>query len=161
VALVAASLTASLTRVFSSPSEQGGVKAQEIALAYQTYALTAMAGVLLPVFVGVEGQAMASRLIPVMQRSTNSPSDFANALADGVEAFWLLPPVPFSGGPAAGVVTGFPGKQVLVGALVGALSSPSSDGASVASRVATALDAGTRTVIVTFAPPPGSTVTLV
>ncbi len=161
MALVSASLTASLTQVFSSASDQGAVKAQEIAQAYQTYALPAMAGVLLPIFVGVEGQALAAKLIPVMQQSTDSPSDLANALADGVEAFWLLPPVPFAAGPVAGVVTSFPGKGALAGALVAALSSPSQDGASVASGVASALDAGTRTVIVTFAPPPGSTAPLV
>lgn len=161
MALVSASLTGSLTQVFANASDQGAVKAQEIAQAYQTYALSAMAGVLLPTFVGVEGQALAAKLIPVMQQSTESPSDFANALADGVEAFWLLPPVPFTGPAVAGVVTSFPGKGALVGALVAALSSPSQDGASVAARVAAALDTGTRTVIVTFAPPPGSTAPLV
>lgn len=158
--LIPATLTASLAAVLGGPSLSGAQKAQEFGTAYQTYALTATAGVLLPIYVGIEGRAMAARLTPVLGTQQQSPYEFARALAGGVEAFWLLPPVPFLGGVAAGSVTAFIGKAALVAAVAGILSSPTLRHEPVAAQLASALDVATRTVTVTFAPPPGSTVTL-
>lgn len=158
--LIPGTLSASLVAVLGAPSQNAAQKAQEWAAAYQGYALTATAGVLLPIYVGIEGQALAARLAPVFGTRQQSPYEFARALAGGVEAFWLLPPVPFSGGVAAGLVSAFPGKAALISAVVSILSAPNQRHEPVAGQLAAALDAATRTVTVTFAPPPGSTVTL-
>lgn len=158
--LIPAGLAASLMRVLGTPSMVGAEKAQEWGRAYQNYALTATAGVLLPVYLGIESQAMAARMSSVMGIQHSSPYDFASVLASGVEAFWLLPPVLFTGGVAVGAVTSFPGKLALVSAVVGVLTGPKSRHEPVAIRLANVIDAATRTVIVTFAPPPGSTTTL-
>lgn len=160
MALVSSLLAANLTRVFSIPAVNGAQKAIELSYAYQTYSATAMAGVLLPVFVGIEATVMAGRIIPAMSNANGTAVQMANAIASGVESFWLLPPVPFALGPVAGVVTSFPGKGVLVGQLTSIFSTTTDQAVSVAQRVAQALDVATRTVIVTFAPPPGSTAPL-
>ena len=160
MALILPTLTGRLTSVLSSPSDQGAAKAQEWAQAYNTYAITAQAGALLPTFVGVEAQAIASQLLSVMSNPNGSAAQFANALAGGIEAFWLLPPVVFSGA-GAGAVSAFPGKSALVGQLTAAFSSSTDQSAARAAEIAEALDTATRTVIVTFAPPPGSTAPLV
>jgi hypothetical protein len=158
--LISGTLAARLTRVLGSPSTDGPRKAQEWGAAYQAYALTATAGVLLPIFIGIEGQAFAARMAPALSVQHPSPYDFASALASGVEAFWLLPPVLFAGGIAAGAVTSFPGKLALVAGVVGVLTGPKPRHEPVAVQLANVIDAATRTVIVTFAPPPGSTATL-
>lgn len=158
--LISATLSSSLTTILGAPSVSGAEKAQQIGSAYQAYALTATAGVLLPIFIGIEGRAMASRLTPVLSSTHPTAHSFANALASGVEAFWLLPPVPFTGGVAAGLVTAFVGKSALAAAVTGIMARPTPRHEPVAIQLASALDAATRTVMVTFAPPPGSTVTL-
>jgi len=83
------------------------------------------------------------------------------ALASAVETFWFLPPVPFSGGGAVGAVTSFPGKSILISQIISILGNQYKQAVQPANQIATALDTATRTVIVTFAPPPGSTATLV
>jgi len=160
MSLISATLVSSLTTILGAPSTSGAEKAQQLGTAYQAYALTATAGVLLPIFVGIEGRVMAARLTPVLSATHSTAYDFANALAGGVEAFWLLPPVPFTGGVAAGLVSAFIGKSALVAAVAGILATPTSLHGPVAIQLASALDVATRTVTVTFAPPPGSTVTL-
>lgn len=154
-------LTGQLLSVLQTPSDQGAAKAQQWAAAYNTYAAVAQAGVLLPIFVGLEVQALAGHLAGVMANPNGTATQFANAFASGVEAFWLLPPVLFAGPAVAGAVTSFPGKGALVAQLTGILSSTTDQNAQVAQQIAGALDTATRTVIVTFAPPPGSTAPLV
>jgi hypothetical protein len=112
-----------LTQVLSRPSDQAAQKAQEWAQAYRNYAMTAMAGLLLPILTGME-------------------------------------PVLFSGGVLAGAAALFPGKEPLVAMLTSIMSRPQDRYEGVAQQIATALDTATRTVVVNFAPPPGSTVTL-
>jgi len=161
MALLLPTLTGGLIGAMNQPSDQGAVKAQQWAMAYNTYALTATAGVMLPVFVGIEVQALAAQLASVMTNPNGTAAQFANAFATGIEAFWLLPPVPFAAVPIpAGAVTSFPGKPVLIADLISIFSSTTDQTAKVAIDIATALDTATRTVIVTFAPPPGSTINL-
>jgi hypothetical protein len=161
VALVQAVLAGRLTSIFSQPGDNAAVKASEWASAYQTYALPAMAGVLLPAFLGIEQDAFLATIAPIFNNPNGTVAQFANALANAVEAFWLLPPVLFAGPAVAGAVTSFPGKGALVAQLTGILSNQYQDAGTPARQIATALDTATRTVIVTFAPPPGSTTTLV
>lgn len=154
-------LAGRLTSILGNPSDNASLKASEWASAYHTYGLTAMAGVLLPIFTGSEMGSFLGRISPVFNNPNSTSVQFANALAGAVESFWFLPPVPFSAGPVAGLVTGFPGKAGLVAQLVSILSNQYEQAAQPAQDIATALDVATRTVIVTFAPPPGSTATLV
>lgn len=161
MALLQPVLAGRLTQIFSQPGDNAAVKASEFAAAYQTYALPAMAGVLLPVFTGTEMSLFLSKIIPVFNNPKSTSVQFANALASAVETFWFIPPVPFTLLPVAGAVTGFPGKPALVSQLVGILGNQYQQAVQPAQDIATALDTATRTVIVTFAPPPGSTATLV
>lgn len=161
MALVQAALAGRLTGIFSQPGDNAAAKAAEWASAYQSYALPAMAGVLLPTFLGVEQAAFLGNISPVFNNPNGTVAQFANALASAVEAFWLLPPVLFAGPAVAGAVTAFPGKAALIAQLIGILNNQYQDAGTPAQQIATALDVATRTVIVTFAPPPGSTTTLV
>lgn len=160
MALIPAVLVSRLTQVVSQPGDNAAAKAQEWAAAYQTYAAPAQAGALLPVFTGSEQALFLAKILPVFNNPRSTSAQFANALASAVEAFWFLPPVPFSG-VGAGAVTGFPGKGFLVPQLISILSNQYRQAALPAQQIAAALDVATRTVIVTFAPPPGSTATLV
>lgn len=161
MALLQSVLAGRLTQIFSQPGDNAAAKASEVASAYQTYALSAMAGVLLPVFTGTEMSMFLSKILPAFNNSNGTSVQFANALASAVETFWFLPPVPFALLPVSGAVTSFPGKAVLVSQLIGILSNQYKQAVQPAQDIATALDTATRTVIVTFAPPPGSTATLV
>ena len=161
MALILPVLSGRLTSILGQPSDNAAAKANEWASAYQTYAAPAMAGVLLPIFTGSEQSLFMSKILPVFNNPNSTAVQFANALASAVETFWFLPPVPFSGGPAVGAVTGFPGKAGLIAQLIGILSNQYDNAAQPAADIAGALDTATRTVIVTFAPPPASTATLV
>lgn len=161
MALVLPVLSVELTRIFGQPGDNAAAKASEVASAYQTYATPAMAGVLLPTFTGSEQPAFMGKLLPVFSNSNGTAVQFANALASAVETYWFLPPVPFAGPSVAGAVTGFPGKPGLIAQLIGILSNQYDNAAQPAADIAGALDTATRTVIVTFAPPPASTATLV
>lgn len=161
MALVQAALAGRLTGIFSQPGGNAAAKAVEWASAYTSYALPAMAGVLLPTFLGIEQAAFLAGILPVFNNPNSTSVQFANALANAVEAFWLLPPVLFAGPAVAGAVTGFPGKPLLIAQLIGVLSNKYQQAAQPARQIADALDIATKTVVVTFAPPPGSTTTLV
>lgn len=161
MALIQPILAARLSQIFGNPSDNAALKAQEIASAYNTYAMSAMALTLLPAFLGVEQAAFISKLMPVFSNPNSTVQQFANALAGAVESFWLLPPVLFAALPLAGAVTFFPGKSILISSLVSIMSTTYPRHEAVAQAIATALDVATKTVIVTFAPPPGSTTTLV
>lgn len=161
MALIQPVLAGRLTSILSQPGDNAQAKAVEWASAYQTYAAPAMAGVLLPVFTGSEMALFLGQISPVFNNPNSTAVQFANALASAVESFWFLPPVPFQLLPVAGAVTGFPGKPALIAQLVSILGNQYKQAAQPAQDIATALDTATRTVIVTFAPPPGSTATLV
>jgi len=156
MALVQPILAANLTRVLGTPGQSAPQKAQEWAMAYNLYALPAQAAALFPVFVGVEQAAFMARIMPVFTNYNSTVQQFANALAGAVETYWLLPPVPFAGPGQAGAVSLFPGKPALVASLVSIMSSKYPRHEPVAQAIASALDVATRTVVVAFAPPPGT-----
>lgn len=160
MALLVSTLVSGLVSVFQRPMQSPVESAQAWAAAYQAYAATAQAAALLPVFTGTELSRMGGVLTRVMSQRQPSAAMFASILADGVEAFWMLPPVPFATPGAAGAVVLFPGKVALVGALLSTLSGPRQASAA-ATSVAQALDAATKTVTVSFSPPPGGLATLV
>lgn len=160
MALIQPVLVGRLTQVLSQPGDNAAAKAQEWGAAYQTYAAPAQAGALLPVFTGSEQPLFVAQILPVFSNPQSTSVQFANALASAVESFWFLPPVPFAGA-GVGAVTGFLGKGILIAQLVQVLGNQYQQAAQPAQQIASALDVATRTVIVTFAPPPGSTATLV
>lgn len=160
MALIVNSLSSRLIQIFGNPSDNAVQKAQEISNAYHLYASTAQAGPLLPVFTGTESQKFLSKILPIFTNTHGNSSQFSNALAGAVEAFWLIPPVIFSGA-GAGVVTSFTGKGLLISTLNSIFSSTYDKHEMVAVQIATAIDIATKTILVTYAPPPGSTANLV
>ena len=160
MALIQAKLAGDLTRILQNPGSNAAEKAVEWANAYFSYAASVMAGVLVPTFLGIEQPAFLSKILPVFSNPQGTSIQFAEALTSAVEAFWLLPPVLFTGPGVAGAVTAFPGRLTLPLQLSGILSRRYKEVVSPARDIAMALDVATRTVVVTFAPPPGSIATL-
>ena len=161
MALIPTVLTGGLARVLGQPGDNAAAKANDWGAVYQAYAAPAQAAALLPVFTGTEQSLFVAKLLPVFNNPNSTIVQFADALASAVEAFWFLPPVPFATVGAVGAVTGFPGRPILVGQLTGILASQYDNAIQPAQQIGGALDVATRTVVVTFAPPPGSTATLV
>jgi hypothetical protein len=160
MALVVATLQNQLIQVFGSSSDNAIQKAQQISNIYQSYASTAMAGVLLPTFLGTEAQQFLSKILPSFTNKNGNKSQFSLSLANAVEAFWLFPPVLFAGPSVAGAVTSFPGKSALISSLNGIFATTYDKHQRVAVSIANALDTATKTITVTYAPPPGSTAVL-
>lgn len=155
--LVVADLIAGLTAVFQTMNPDGATTSQKIALEYDKYARKGVATPGLPVIPPTQMQALAAPLTAAMGSPGGTPATVAQAYGVGIQAYWLSPPVPFVGGPAAGVVTAIPGAPVVVPQITAALSNLKNTAATVAQQIGTALDSATRTVLVTYATPPPPT----
>lgn len=101
MALIQPVLVGRLTQVLSQPGDNAAAKAQEWGAAYQTYAATAQAGALLPLFTGSEQPLFVAQILPVFNNPRSTSVQFAYALASAVEAFWFLPGA-FRGGWSGG-----------------------------------------------------------
>jgi len=151
--VVVRQLASSLLQVMRSLEENAAVNAKKWADAYTDYAKPAIAGPAIPQWIGNESQKMSPVLQTAMKTPVPNPSAFATALATGVEAFWLLPPVIFTPPGGAGAVTAFPGKPALIAGLTAVLSAPQPEQAA-AESIAAQLDIATKTVLVTYTIPP-------
>jgi hypothetical protein len=151
--MVSRQLAASLLQIMRALEKDEAKNAKSWADAYAKYAKPALAGPAIPQWTGGE----ASKMVPMLQSAMKTPSpassNFALALANGVEAFWLLPPVIFTPPGGAGAVTAFPGKPGLIAGLTAALSAPQPEAAA-AEAIAAQLDLASRTVTVTYTIPP-------
>ena len=152
--VVVRQLASSLLQVMRALEANEAKNAKAWADAYNKYAQPAIAGPALPVWTGGEAAKMSPMLQSAMKTPSPSPSNFAVALANGMEAFWLLPPVVFTPPGGAGAVTSFPGKPALIAGLTAVLSSPNPE-AVAAEAIAAQLDLATKTVLVTYVIPPG------
>lgn len=123
---------------------------QRWADAYATYAADARSPIVgHPTGLAAHEPALASALTVALQ--ARDASAFASAMDSGLTAFWLAPPVTFSGSPP-GTVTAVGGTGTLAPVLLavfaaniaGEVSNPAS-----ADAIAEAIDEFTRTVIVT------------
>ena len=155
--MVSRQLAAALLQIMKALERDEAKNARKWADAYADYAKPALAGPAIPQFTGTEAAKIAQFLQVTMKTPSPTSSNFALALANGVEAFWLLPPVVFTPPGGAGAVTAFPGKPALIAGLTAALSAPQPE-ASAAEAIAAQLDVASRTVTVTYTIPPGTPV---
>lgn len=148
-----ATLKKDIADVFKSQPDSGAIAAQKIAMAYDTYCKNAMAAPGMPIFTGTEAKRFEAPIAAALSAMAGPPG-VAAAFTAGFMAYWMSPPVPFVGGPAAGVVSAAPGGAAITGILSGALANIKNTEDLIADIIATALDTATKTVLVTYATPP-------
>lgn len=137
----------------TSPVESG----QRMADAYADYVLAATScGGGAPADTNANAVALAAALASVFTTSID-PATTASGMATAFTAFWFSPPLAFTSIPPAGpgVVTAVAGTAVLQSFFAALV--PTSDADDAMTRVATALDVFTKTVVVTH-PIPGPAV---
>lgn len=145
MALIPSVLIGQLAGAFAAPVRDASTAARRHAIAYECYARSAMAGAFPWAATGAERERLVQSLLGAMIPAGSGPQ-MAGAWAQGLLAFWLAPPVVFG----AGVVTAFPGQPALAAALTAAFSNPNNTAATAAVSVSQALDAATRTILVTL-----------
>jgi hypothetical protein len=106
------------------------------------------------------GEAVLGRMLGITFATSKDPVSTASAFASALTAFWLLPPVAFTGVPP-GLVTAVAGTAVLQVALpatwAGLLLSRASAEKAMGD-ISTVMDAFTRTVFVTHLTVPSPTI---
>lgn len=154
--LISSVLQNALLALFkSNPSASDAAKG--IAKAYSMYAMTATAGAAKANLTGLESQAMEKALSAVFASvSAATPATASMALASGVVAFWMMPPVTFSGAQAGAVFQAATAMPIITGQVAKTLANQNNSPETAAMELATALDMATRTVTVALAPPPGT-----
>jgi len=152
MALVAASLTAELTTVFSGSNDSGAIAADKIATAYDNYCKTAMAGIAVPIFTGMEKTVFANTLAASLSSPQGNANIVGMAFQNAAMSYWMVPPVNFSGGAAIGMVSAMAGVASIGPSITTALSAPN-EAPVIAQLIATILDTATRTVLVAFTAP--------
>lgn len=140
-------LQLAIKQVFDAALDDTQQIADRIALAYQNYAMPALGPAGAPgVFTGIEYKRISAQIAPLLK--SHAPlSSLATALGLGVFQFWMAPPILFAPGTVTAIIT-TPGEQLLS-------SAQALDTNTAASNLANALEAMTRTVIVTYPIPPG------
>jgi hypothetical protein len=162
MALFPGSMVEGFTQLFTSGLPQTSQdSAQKMASIYHQYAQTATAGPALPLFTGLETDALQALLTAALAvPQVGAPSVIAAAWGSGLVSYWNTPPVLFAGVSVAGSVTVAAGClsaiPVLTTLYLNAFNTPE----TAAAQMASALDIATRTVLVTLAPPPGTVVPL-
>jgi hypothetical protein len=147
------SLQSGISSVFRAQLPSGSDVAKRIADEYNKYCSMAMAPPGKPIFKGIEKNVIRSALAACWGQAGSSPAMVATILAQSVQAYWLAPPVMFTGGPAMGVAISMAGFAALVPAITAALSNLANSEDSAALALATALDVATRTVLVVYSTP--------
>lgn len=160
MALVSAPLQGALLGLFKTGTPVAMVAAQKMAEAYTNYCRTGLFGTSVPTILPSATALLQTTLLSAMSTpAAGTPSKFAKAWADGVQAFWLAPPVAVLG-VQSGVVTAIPGAAALSGILTALFANPMNTAVSVAAQLASALDTATKTTVATLAPPPATLVTI-
>lgn len=140
--------------IIQNPPSSPVDAARKMAKVYANYAKTGWAGLGPGSFTGSEESKMANTLAGGFNPRGAAPAAVGGLLG-GITAFWLTPPVVFSSPPpgqSPGFVSAFAGAAALQSAL-SALANPKIAAGQAAAQLATAFDAATRQVLVTF--PPG------
>ena len=152
MALVSASLQAAFLR-FSTTQKPGSPTeaANNIASAYEQYALTATAGPGMLVSPGPARAAMAQPLAAAFSMSPGVPATVAAAYAAMLTSFWGAATFV---GPGPGIAAPPIGVGVLIPLVTTILLNTNNTAASYAQQMATALDTCTKTVLVTYTLPP-------
>jgi hypothetical protein len=130
----------------------GAETAAKIAKVYDDYAKTALAGTAIPNFTGSEKSAMETIIRASLAVNNPSPAVFINALSIGIAAYWMLPPVTFTQPAPVGVglVTVAPIPAILTPVLLAGLVVPQTDPKIPEEILVNAIDAATKTVLVTI-----------
>jgi len=149
-----ATLAKGLAGVFKDQPDNGALAASKIAQEYDTYCKEAMAGAALPIFTTTEKTRMEGILAGALSSSNGQAAMVAQAFSAAIQSYWLMPPVQFSGGPIMGMVTVMPGAAAVIPAITAGLSNVQNMEDSIGQIIASALDAATKTVLVTFTTPP-------
>ena len=155
--IVMAKLAKGLADVFRSQPDSGAMTASKIAQEYDLYCKPALAAPGMPIFTGAEKKALEGPLAAALSNQNGTAAMVAQAFSMGIQAYWLAPPVIFSGGPASGVVTAMPGAAAVIAPLTAAFSNLNNTEDTIGQLIAAALDAATKTVLVTYATPPPPT----
>jgi hypothetical protein len=155
------SLTHSIASLMSTPGKAPDM-ARAWARAYASYAIdgtTVLGGH--PVTLDAAQATLQGALTGIFANPYQLAPQTASQMAAAFTAFWLLPPVATLDGAFPGVVTAVAGTGLLQTALVSAwvsnLASRAS-GEQAARGIAAALDAFSRTVVVTIATVPDPTI---
>lgn len=157
MALNSSALADSLADVFAAPAADFLAAAKGWAGAYAEYAADAQscqAVPPLPASIEAAQATLQGGLAEAFAAGVD-PGSTATGMATALTAFWLLPPVAFTG-VTPGIVTAVAGTSLLVTAFVATWAKNTASKASArdaAASMATVLDAFTRTVVVTHAPP--------
>lgn len=156
--LVSSTLAVGFANVFKSQPGSGQETASKLAQEYDKYCKAAMAPPGAPIFTGSEKTAFEGILAPALASAdTGNATVVAAAFGNAVQAYWMMPPVQFSGGPAIGMVTAVPGAQAIVSPIAAALINTQNTEDSIGNILATQLDIATKTVLVTYTAPPPPT----
>ncbi len=154
--LIVSTLSSLLETSFMSCPDSAQKSADDMATAYDTYCKAGLAGGIPPLFTGLEKQALMSILLAAIISKAGTPDQIAQAWSSGIQTYWLSPPVVFTAPPIAGLVTAVPGAGAVIAAISGVMANTKNTAASAAQGIAAALDAATKTVLVTFSSPPVS-----
>lgn len=157
VALDSSALADALADALAAPAPDFLTSAKNWATAYAGYAAEAQSCQVvppLPAAIEAAQETLQAALAAAFAGGVD-PASTATGLATAFSFFWLLPPVAFQG-VTPGVVTAVGGATALSTALVASWTENTLARASAsdaASTMAAVLDAFTRTVVVTHAPP--------
>lgn len=148
--LVAATLKSSLVRLGTNRPPSYVDAAKRFAQAYDSYAKGAMATATGIPFTptGAESSKFLSAILPAFSNQKGNPAAMASAFSTAIVAYWTGT---FFG---TGVVTPPVGAAVLQTALLGVFLNNQNPLDAAMQQIASALDACTRTTIVTFVYPP-------
>ena len=162
-----ATLTSSLTDIMDPNKTRAKTPAEAAtkwAAAYKGYASTAMSllgGAPIPASLSA-AESTLKTVLEAAFTAGGGPPAMATSLSTAFTAFWLVPPIIFTGVPP-GVVTAVVGTALLQSGLILCWSQimamgPAGTPAAAAQAHATVLDAFTRTVIVTHPTVPVPTI---
>jgi len=153
--LVMSKLAKDLEAAFAEQPASPALAAQKMALAYDNYCKSGIAGGIPPLFTGAEAKALEGVLLPAIANPLGGgPPVIAAAWSAGIQGYWLTPPVAFLAPPIGGVVTAMPGAGAVIPGLTAAFLNILNTEAMIANLMAGILDIATKTVLVTFATPP-------
>jgi hypothetical protein len=153
MALVQATLKASLKALMDTNPSTGAAAATAWGAAYSAYAILGQANGIPGIFTGLEGTQFANALLPVFSTDNSTAAQAATAFQNAMTAFWLTPPVLFGPTGTTTAITGLP-------ALTALFTSLFSDKDLASNYLATILDTCTKTVAVTIVIPPPTVFTL-
>jgi hypothetical protein len=151
--LIKENLAAELETTFLLMSTPA-ISANKMAMAYDNYCKSGLAGGIPPVFTSLEVKKLEATLFSaIASPNAGSPAVIAAAWSSGIQAYWMTPPVLFTAPPVVGAVTVVTGIAAVASGLTGIFSNKNNTPSLAANGIADILDVVTKTVLVTFTAP--------